>query len=180
MLTENEIQTIEGIIGGDPDAFREFYCLWDERVYYFFLSKTKDHLNAQDLTQQTFIKFWEYRSSISVAYTLEIQLFHKAKLVFIDWLRKEATRRKRTEAEVQFYKAEQCTGATDGCAQKLENALQQLPQMRRKVVELSHIHGYKYKEIADELNISVKTVDNHIHQALRQLRKYLSLLIFFF
>lgn len=180
MLTDNERQAIEEIIGGNSNTFREFYCCWDERVYYFFLSKTKDHLNAQDLTQQTFIKFWEYRSSISTAYTLEIQLFHKAKLIFIDWLRKEATRRKLLEAAVQFYKAGQGADAADNRSQRLENALEQLPQMRRKVVELSHIHGYKYKEIADELNISVKTVDNHIHQALRQLRKYLSLFIIFF
>lgn len=173
-----ETNIIEEIINGNQRAFHEFYCLWDERVYYYFLKKTRCEANAKDLTQQTFIKFWKYRSLLSTDYTLETQLLQKAKLIFIDWLRKEATREKLYEAEIQFCQDKQSAETPDNRSYNLENALERLPYMRRKVIELSHLQGYKYKEIADKLHISVKTVDNHVHQALKQLRQYLSFLFF--
>ena len=58
--------------------------------------------------------------------------------------------------------------------EKLEKAICHLPPMRQKVLRLSHIQGYAYKEIANELKISEKTVDNHINKALKQLRQILS------
>lgn len=175
-----ETNIIEEIINGNQRAFHEFYHQWDERVYHYFLKKTRCRANAKDLTQQTFIKFWKYRKLLSVDHTLEMQLLHKARLIFIDWMRKEVTQKKRYDAAIRFYQGEQSSQVSDSRSYKIENALEQLPYMRRKVIELSHIHGYKYKEIADELHISVKTVDNHVHQALKQLRKYLSCLFIFF
>ncbi|MGF7229761.1 RNA polymerase sigma factor [Arachidicoccus sp.] len=155
--------------------FQDFFSLWNERLYFYFLKKTKDGENARELTQLTFIKFWEYRSSLSDEYSLETQLFRKAKFVFIDWLRKEAILRKRKEAEAEFYNTSPEDTIHYFEAEKLHNALEQLPPMRRRVIELSHLRGYAYKEIAEKLNISVKTVDNHIYQALKQLRKIMSI-----
>lgn len=170
----------EEIIEGDHLAFKRFYDLWDERVYFFFLKKTNDEKTAQDLTQQTFVKFWRYRLAITETYSLEVQLFQKAKLIFIDWLRKEASDRKRLTAAALFYDNQHLDAALpDSRSDELEEALCKLPPMRRKVIELSHLQGYKYKEISEKLKISVKTVDNHIYQALKQLRKYLSVLLSF-
>ena len=56
----------------------------------------------------------------------------------------------------------------------LSAALNQLPEKRKKIFELKHIHGYSYKEIAEALGISVKTVDNQLLKAISDLRKSLS------
>ncbi|HTN35664.1 MAG TPA: sigma-70 family RNA polymerase sigma factor [Arachidicoccus sp.] len=169
---------LELLKNDDAEAFREFYFLWDERLYFYFLKKVTEENCAHDLTQLTFIKMWKYRSSLTDQHTLEVQLFRKAKHVYIDWLRKEATVRKQKEAEIQYFSEPATQDELHPETEKLQNALKQLPPMRRKVIELSHLQGYGYKEIAQKLNISVKTVDNHIYQALKQLRKILSLFIF--
>lgn len=162
---------IDFIKNSNSLAFQDFFNLWNERLFFYFLKKTKDEESACELTQLTFIKMWEYRSSLSEEYSLEVQLFRKAKLIFIDWLRKEATLRKRKEAEESFYASSINSITKHSETEKLHSALDQLPPMRRKVIELSHLRGYAYKEIAEQLKISVKTVDNHVYQALKQLRR---------
>lgn len=168
---------IDRIIQGDKKAFEAFYDKWDQRVFYFFLKNTGDRLIAEDLTQQTFIKCWEYRSSMTLDYSEEVQLFQKAKLIFIDWLRKEGCAHKIRSAE-QAYTALQTSNDTAAYldrSERLHQAIERLPAMRKKVIVLSHLEGQSYKEIASKLKISPKTVDNHIYQALKQLRKLLGL-----
>ena len=177
---------LEKIMNGDQKAFSAFYLLWEARIYAYFLNRTGDYLQSQELTQNTFIKIWEYRSSLSTQYNLETQLFRKAKLIYIDWLRLQATMRKRKLAE-ESYAADKLLSEGKDFSQvpvnsatlpeKLEKAIGHLPPMRQKVLRLSHIQGYAYKEIARELNISEKTVDNHIHKALKQLRQILSCIL---
>ncbi|HWJ30604.1 MAG TPA: sigma-70 family RNA polymerase sigma factor, partial [Flavisolibacter sp.] len=60
--------------------------------------------------------------------------------------------------------------------EQLNKAMSDLPPMRRKVFELSRLHGLSYKEIAIRLSISEKTVENHINHALKQLRHSFPLL----
>lgn len=169
------------IKNGDREAFREFYHLWDERLYYYFFKKTKDPIQSQELTQQTFIKFWEYRTKLTVEHSLEVQLFRKAKLLFIDWLRKQASERKRQIAGEVFYTASATYLQPDNVMmEKLQNALERLPAERRNVIELLYLQGYNYKEIAARLNITVKKVDNHVFLALKQLRKLMTAFVCYF
>ena len=58
---------------------------------------------------------------------------------------------------------------------KLETAIEQLPPKGREAFTLSYLHGMKNKEIAQAMNISVRTVDAHIYNALKQLREKLQL-----
>ena len=171
---------LECIKNGNQAAFSTFYLLWESRIYSYFLQKTNSYVDAQELTQNTFIKLWEYRSSLSTEHSLETQLFRKAKLVFIDWLRREATQRKRKEAELAYSDTSVKIILPITLPEKIENAINHLPPMRQKVIRLSHLQGYDYKEIANKLNISEKTVDNHIHKELKQLRRLLQCVIFLF
>lgn len=175
---------LEKIMNGDQKAFSDFYLLWEARIYTYFLNRTGDYIQSQELTQNTFIKIWEYRSTLSTDYNIETQLFRKAKLIYIDWLRMQITLRKRKAAEENYAfqkEAIDSNASQNGVAsipERLEKAISHLPPMRQKVLRLSHLQGYAYKEIARELNISEKTVDNHIHKALKQLRQILGSLLF--
>lgn len=153
---------------GDHKAFSEIYEVWHKRVYLYFQNLTADEYTAKELTQQTFIKLWRYRAQVLPDLNADQQLFQKARQIYIDWLRKEATHRKHfTTGEIQELPAV----AAPGEMYDLQKALNHLPPKRKKVFELKHIYGYSYKEIAEYLNISVKTVDNHLLKATAQLRK---------
>jgi RNA polymerase sigma-70 factor (ECF subfamily) len=162
---------------GDHKVFKKIYEQWNHKVYYYYLKKTDNEDVSKELTQQVFIKLWKFRDSISTEHSLDQQLFQKARLIYIDWLRMEATQRKHFA---------DCTQITDELSispaesdlevrQNIEHSLNSLSPKRRKVFELKHIYGYSYKEIAEYLGITIKTVDNHLLKATSQLRKVFNL-----
>lgn len=153
---------------GDHKAFGEVYEAWHRKVYFYFQKLYNDDYVVKELTQQTFIKLWHYRADVSEEISIDRQIFQKARLIYIDWLRKEATYRKHfTPEEIK----ELPEIVVEAEMQDLKQALNFLPEKRKRVFELKHIYGYSYKEIAEYLGISVKTVDNHLLKATAQLRK---------
>ncbi|MBL1408875.1 RNA polymerase sigma factor [Sphingobacterium faecale] len=159
----------------DEESFKEVFNKYYDRIYSGFYKKTQSYEVAQDLSQQTFIKFWKYRDTYTADLTIEIQLFRKGKLVFIDWLRKEAKERQL----IDNLKRNETIPVNDlslDMRDSLNHAISQLSTVRREVFKLAYIEGYSHKEIAEKMNISVRTVETHIYKSVQQLRKVLALI----
>jgi len=156
----------------DQAYFETIYFENYDRLYTAFLKRTGSDIIAQELTQLTFIKLWQYRHSYSFELSAILQLNRKAKQVFIDWLRKEAHQRKLI-AQLKEYVIPEYPTSKIELSDTLKLAIQKLPPVRKKVFTLAYIEGFSQKEIAESLGISVKTVDAHIQKALKQLRKNL-------
>ncbi|WP_157098081.1 RNA polymerase sigma factor [Niabella ginsenosidivorans] len=172
---------IEQIMNGDKKAFDAFYWQYVDKLFGYFFKRTQSHFHAEELTQLTFIKFWEYRSSLNPELSPDMQLYYKARITYIDWLRKAATQRSLL-SQIIGPASDSPDNPPEG-SEKYERArmaLEQLPEMRKKVLTLFYLEGYNYKEIATLLGIAPKTVDNHIYQGIAQLRKILLLFIIFF
>lgn len=159
----------------DEIFFKDVFHTYYDKIFLGFYKRTNSYEIAQDLTQLTFIKFWNYRDSHDFNLSVEIQLFRKAKLIFIDWLRKQANERElmktiKESGKINFEEIQ------IDLKNSLTHAVDQLPPMRKKVFLLSYFEGFSHKEIADKLNISIRTVDGHVLKALQQLRKILALI----
>lgn len=153
----------------DERQFEELFYTYYDRVYAGLLAKQCAPHIAQELTQLTFVKVWEYRSSFSFSIPPDAQIFKKARQVFIDWLRKEAHQRKIME-ELQHLSPTFQPSKLE-LTDTLQKAVNQLPAMQKKVFWLAYAEGYPRSEIAAQLGISIKTVDRHLHKSLKQLRK---------
>jgi len=174
---------VEAIKKGDTAAFELAYQQFSPRVYAYFLKKTNSPEDARDLLQTTFLKLWQYRSSLSPEFLLEQHLFQMARTSFIDHLRKENKQekvRQAVNARIEGAELSAAPGMEFDVKGRLESALSSIPELRRKVFELNRLQGYSYREIAEMLSISVKSTDNNLTKALRQLRKLFLLLIIFF
>jgi RNA polymerase sigma factor (sigma-70 family) len=171
------IEDILRLKAGDHEVFKKIYNQWSRKVYFYYLKKTSNDEVSRELSQQVFIKLWRYRDAVSTEYTLDQQLFQKARLIYIDWLRAEATQRKHFAGATHIEEeAVTISPVSDiEMQQSIEESLKHLSPKRRKVFELKHIHGYSYKEIAEVLGITVSTVDNHLLKAASQLRKVFNL-----
>lgn len=167
-----ENSLVNQLITGNHKAFRQIYLQWHQRVYYYFLKKVNSPEKAEDLVQLTFIKIWRYREKLSLEHPIEAQLFQTASIIWIDELRRRI--RARQHEEISGYEGNLSDNTRHDIEfsnrQLLKSAISMLSPVRRKVFVLSKIEGYTYKEIAASLHISIKTVDNHIAQALKQLR----------
>lgn len=171
---------IAAIKHGDETAFEQAYTIWRKKGFYYFLRKTTSEEDSKDLLQNTFLKLWQYRSSLSLEHSLDEQLFRIARTVFIDYLRKSnnlsKTKDQLSQDLVRAGSENSQTFEFDTKA-RLNQLLDAMPFIRKRVFELHKLDGYSYKEVAESLGINEKSVDNHLAKAIKVLRK--SFILFF-
>jgi RNA polymerase sigma-70 factor (ECF subfamily) len=168
----------------DKAAFKELF-----QEYYLFVCKTihrfiRDRSTVEDLAQEVFIRFWDKRQQIDINSSLSAYIRRMAINEALAYLRrnKRLDDREMTpdlvpgtsdSAEEQFLHQELET--------RVRNAINGLPPRCRTVFQLSRYEELTYQEIADQMEISIKTVENQMGKALRilreQLRSYLHLLL---
>lgn len=167
---------------GDHTAFMEVYEELHAKVFRFFLKRIFLHDTAKDLTQQCFIRLWQFRHTLSYAYPLEKQVFIIARSLLINHIKKEATQRKIRMAHQRSLSGEEqpAVSALFERANEVNAAIETLPPVRKRVIILKTFHGCTNKEIAAQLQISVKTVEDHVSKAFRHIRQVIALLILFF
>ncbi|MEM6699494.1 MAG: RNA polymerase sigma-70 factor [Bacteroidota bacterium] len=132
---------------------------------------------AQDLCQKVFIQLWEKRTTLDSNQNLKSYLFTAVRNRCLNYIRDHKKYRSKILdldcGNIEF--AEQAIDrlAANDLQTIIEEALNQLPEKCRKVFEMSRFQEMKYKEIAEELEISQKTVEAHMSKALKLLRAHL-------
>ncbi len=167
---------------GDHAAFLGVYQELHVKVFRFFLKKTFLHDTAKDLTQQCFIRLWQFRHTLSTDHPLEKQIFIIARSLLINHIKKEASQRKALAGHSRSMTSE-ILPAGDVLferASEVKAAIEALPPVRKKIIILKTFHGFSNKEIAQQLKISVKTVEDHVTKAFRHIRQVVAILILLF
>jgi RNA polymerase sigma-70 factor (ECF subfamily) len=154
-------------------SFEHLFDLYYNPLCNFALSISKDYDKAEDIVQEVFVQIWKKRSSLAIDKNIKNYLFTATKNKAIEWLRREKLFDKYAESQViqDFNRND-----VDELAQKYEmleklySSVRQLPPKCQQVFKLGKINGLTYAEISEELNISVKTVENQMSRALKLLR----------
>jgi RNA polymerase sigma-70 factor (ECF subfamily) len=131
---------------------------------------------TEDLAQQVFIRFWEKREQIQITTSPGAYLHRMAINEALAWLRS-----KKNKQPDELTPATPLNPVADGEESFLHNELQEqihraidsLPPRCRAVFQLSRFEEMSYQEIADQLEISIKTVEHQMGKALRVLRERL-------
>ena len=162
-------------------AFQAAYDEYHAKLFHYFLKRTRVAEVAKDLTQQSFIKLWQSRHTLSEAYTLDTQLFTIANSIFIDHLRKQAVERKyqhQLEEDLDEQSSFFYHSYTDyESADYLDVVSENLPPIRKNVFMLKIAKGYSNKEIAEQLSVSIKTVEDHYSKALKHVRSLVTIVL---
>mgnify|MGYP000403610787 CR=1 FL=1 len=176
LLSEKNI--ILKVNKGDLNAFKDVYTHYSGMMYIFFSRKVKNEEDANDLVQELFIRLWKNKASIDASKPLKPYLYKVATNLAIDHLRKKVT---LTNTIVYDNEEEGEVVLAEGfdVSDRINEEIARLPKQQREVFCLSRYENLKYKEIAETMNLSVKTVENHIGRALKTLRKNLSDLMIF-
>ena len=161
------------IKGGSEKAFTEVFYQYHAKLYFYFLKKTRCGDNANELVQIVFIKFWNFKHTLSEELSLDSQIFTIARTCLVDFIRRQAVENKKITSLQQHYTTAHAAlqpGSGFETSDYLNLAIQTLPPVRKKVFALNRIQGFSYKEIAQLLSISVKTVEDHMAKAIKQIR----------
>lgn len=164
---------------GDLSAFDLLYHTYSQKLYGFAFSMLKNHDDAKEIVQDTFLKIWEKRKMINPLGSLQAFLFSVSYHTAIDLIRKRfKDDQYRTYLQDQFSDYESVTEKEPIYYQELigmlDKIVSELPEQRKKIYLLSREEGLSHKEIAEKLNISVKTVENQITLALKAIRTQLT------
>ena len=174
-------ELIEGLIEGDMNSFRK---LFDEKYtlfYTFIKGMIKNTWLAEDITQNIFMKVWVNREKLNPNQSLHNYLFVLAKNEVRDHFKLKSNSYHQEIKENHRIFVEDFEGAIDVqvMRERVTNIVSKMPGQRKKVYELSREKMLSNKEIAEKLNLSVRTVERHLLLALQDIRKNLSLFYFF-
>lgn len=164
-------------------AFEQAFNYYHPKLYSFLLKKSQSEYIAEELAQETFIKLWKYRNSLSTEFPLSSQIFRIAKTLFIDRLRKKSLLyiALSNEDDYSTLSMPENQLLDKELSQKINTLIGNLPKTRRKVFLLSREAGLSHSEIAKLLSISPKSVNNHITKAIKEIKiKLVNLSIFLF
>ncbi len=133
--------------------------------------------DSEEIVQELFINLWRHHDRIDESQSLNSYLFISVKNRCMNLLESRTTKAKH--AKVLWYLYVVKSTETDNAFQQLvandlekdlTNALEHLPNGCRRIFELSRLEGLKYQEIAQRLDISIKTVETQMSRALTRLR----------
>lgn len=176
-MTDN-LYTDDGLLTlfaeGDQDAFATLYHRFYQRVLHFSRRYTGE-AEAQDITADTFVQLWRKRADFSHIKAVSSFLFITARNRCYDLIRHKLVKSRYEDEliammEDRYHNDFFLTQVKMELAGLVRHEIEKLPEGMRKIVILSFREGLKPAEIAQKLNISVKTVSNQKLSAIKLLK----------
>lgn len=189
MSSELEDKLVRQAQQGDPRAFQELVVRYQRRVFNICYGIVRNADEAQDLTQETFIRVHKNLARFEGNASFYTWVFRIAKNVGIDHLRKMKRRsassfdemiETNTERAIDTVSMPTPLGINPSrvagrreLLEQIQNALASLSESHREIIVLREIEDLSYQEIADALEISIGTVMSRLHHARKNMQKAL-------
>lgn len=181
---EQDKEVIHQFRSGNEDAFEQIFHAYYKALVHYAKTILKDMDDSEDIVQQVFVSVWEKRLNIEVHTSLKAILYKSVYNACLNRLKQQQVRNGYAKEVIQLHNEQ---GITQDSVQqkelqhKIEAAINMMPEQCAKIFKMSRFEQMKYQEIADALNLSVKTIENQMGKALKimreQLKEYLPLLI---
>ena len=183
-LSPTDRDLMVGISAGDEQAFESLFRLYYQALCLYAKKIVIELETAEELVQDIFLKLWEKREHLEVHSGIKAYLYKSVYNKCLDHLKHLQVQEKYLKEARSNY---QPTVYSDEVERseletKIFQSVETLPVKTREIFEMNRFQGLKYREIADKLQISVKTVESHMGKALKtlyqDLQEFLSLIIF--
>ena len=165
------------IKNGNETAFEKVFKMYFRNLHAFAYTFMKDDSIAEEIVQNVFFKIWEKRDQLQIDDSLKAYLYravHNESLNHLKHLKIKNSFQLQYSGNMESSNQD---ASNQMIASELENdiqkAINELPQQCRTIFQMSRFEQLKYQQIADQLNISVKTVENQMGKALKVLRSKL-------
>lgn len=174
--TQQENFLLSALRQDNKEAFSLLFQKYYTDLVLFCGNFVRDKSSCEDIVQSIFLKLWNDRKSIRIETSLKSYLLRAVRNSCFDEFRHlEIVRQYESDPDhsvLDSYDTENYILYSDLSAH-LQQALDQLPAAYREAFEMNRFEGLKYREIADRLNVSERTVEVRVGKALEMLRKLL-------
>ena len=164
---------------GDTAAFGELVSIYMQRCYYAALGMVGSPQDAEDLSQEAFVRAFRARERLDPERPFYPWLYQILRRLCYNFTRDTASRRRKLERAGSWLEAEatvrasvddpERVRATDELRDRLEEAIDELPMAQREVFVLKEFEGLKYREIAELLDVPIGTVMSRLYAARQRL-----------
>jgi RNA polymerase sigma-70 factor, ECF subfamily len=169
---------------GDDGSFSELFKQMHPRMMGYSMLFVKNHKDAEDIVQECFFNLWENRQKIDLHKSVESLLFVSLRNRCLNYLKEhsrysfDSLHEGVTPNELQYlyqidFTEKREMSLEEQLVEALKKAIDELPERKREILIKNKLEGLKQKEIAEELGISVKTVEKHLHEAKLELKQKL-------
>ena len=159
------------------EAFRELLHLYKERLYWQIRNIVKNHEDADDVLQNTFIKIFRNLDKFKGESQLFSWMYRIATNEAITFLNNRAKKEKISSEELQDQIIENLRSDVhfegDEIQLKLQKAIATLPQKQQQVFNMKYFQELKYREISDILGTSEGALKTSYHIAVKKIEQYL-------
>jgi len=170
------------LCNGNHKAFEDIFIMYFRRVKVFIVGIIKSDADAEELAQDVFIKLWLNREQINVNKSLNAYIYAIARNATFNYLKHQIVE----QSYLSNYKQNEDVDTPEEIyfAQEIkllvEMTVTKMPAQRRRIYILSREKGIANEDIASQLNISKKTVENQLSLAFKEIREVVSVLFLFF
>ncbi|MCE4563344.1 RNA polymerase sigma-70 factor [Maribellus sp. CM-23] len=185
----NDQELVLLIKRADKKAFQKLFEKYALRIYHFSFSYLKNENDAEELVQNVFLKIWDKREFIDTSQNIKAFIFKIAVNTIYDFIRhKNIEHAFQDYARLNYKTSDNFTWHSvifEEMQGTLNNLVARLPDQQQTIFRLSKQEGLTNDEIAEKLNLSKRTVENHLYRALSFLKKhfkdesFLALLFFY-
>jgi len=176
MIASDKILYLQNQIAyyDDQFAYKELFTGFYAYLYHFAFSYVKSKQSAEEILSDVFIKIWEKRKDLQKIDNLKVYLYVATRNTALNYVEKQkrAATYEIDESTIAlkalYFDPEQLL-ITAEMMSRIQNAINDLPLKCRLVFKMVKEDGLKYREVAEIMNISVKTVENQLAIALRKI-----------
>lgn len=172
---QTDLELIEQLNDGKQKAFESIYDRYSDALYTYVFNRVKIKQVSEEIVQEIFVSLWAKHRTLEITTSLEAYLYGACKYKILTYIRSDLVR-KRYAADFMLY----ITGKYDNSVEEfmnlsdirstIENSICQLPDKCQMAFRLSRMDHLAIPDIAEKMNISTRTVENYLSQALRHLR----------
>ena len=179
-FTEEQI-LLRALSRGDEKAFEVLFMRYFPRVKRFISGLLQDDITAEDFAQDILLKLWQKREEMAKIENLNAYLYRTSRNAVYQHLRHILLVNEYGEKQQENLSRQQNEGAgnieenmfAEELLLLIQHTVEQMPAQRKRIYEMSRKEGKNNDEIAQLLVINKRTVENHLTQALADIRKML-------
>jgi len=174
MAQESDHMLLAQLRDSDQDALCTLYLRYAPAVRLFAFKLLKDQSDAEDITQDVFLRLWNAREILPEIDALRPYLLRMTRNSVLNLLRSRKARGAYVEFSMKFHSGAEPEKVTaEDLLRVIDGELMELPDNQRAAFAMSRYDGKTYDEISSSLGISRKTVQYHISRVLERLRNLL-------
>jgi RNA polymerase sigma-70 factor (ECF subfamily) len=174
-ISDNDL--VRRIRQHDKDAFKSLYDRYSRKIYFFSLKQLNNTFEVEELVQSVFINVWESRESLNPESSVKSYIYKAAVNYIINHLRKETIHVRYIKSESD--KGEKYSDNTyeqvffHDLERSINSIVETLSSQQQKIFRLNRDEGLPYEEIARQMDLSVRTVENQMYRSVKMIRTIL-------